>query len=573
MFRKFLMAGAVMAVMAVGPLAATEPLAGDRGEGVATNKPVARGSQRPNFLIILADDLGWSDLGAFGGEIHTPHLDTLALAGVRFSDFHSSPTCSPTRAMLLSGTDNHVAGLGTMAEILPIMTDLQNRPGYEGYLNENVASIAERLQEGGYRTLMSGKWHLGLTEARSPAARGFEYSYSLSQGLSNFWGADQTESWSAIGEAPLYRENGKKVDYPEGVYTTDFFTDRLIAYLEKGQADERPFFAYLAYTAPHWPLMAPEENVAKYRGRYDAGYEALRAFRLARQKALGLLAPDARPHDFVGVAPWSSLSAEEKAYQSRKMEVYAGMVDRLDQNVGRVIETLRRLGQYDNTIIIFLSDNGPEGSDLRAPFQIANDPEAQRKLGIENGLANLGKSTSYVGYGPGWAQASSAPSRLMKGYTTEGGTRVVAFASGRGVANGGRISRALTSVQDVAPTLLEFGGVEQSNVVKGRAVAPIRGRSLYPLLTGAAEAVRGEDDALGTEFFFHRGLRIGDWKAVFMPKSSHAYFQGGDDRWRLYNLARDPGELNDLSQAEPEKLTKLVKRWEQYAQETGVYIP
>lgn len=574
MFHKKLIFSALLATSLLSspfPALASAP----QDTAPAASRRAPQEQQRPNFLVILADDLGWSDLGAFGGEIRTPNLDQLALKGVRFTGLHTAPTCSPTRSMLLSGTDNHVAGVGTMAESLRLTPALAGRPGYEGYLNDRVASVAELLSQGGYRTVMSGKWHLGLTEERSPSARGFERSFSLGQGLSNFWGEDQSEAWGAAGGNPIYRDGLKQVAYPKGTYTTDYFTDRLIGFLEEGKSDPRPFFAYLAYTAPHWPIMAPEENVAKYRGRYDQGYEALRAERLAKQKELGLIAPDTQPHDFVGVKPWASLSADEKAFEARKMEVYAGMVDRLDQNVGRVIATLKQQGKYDNTVIIFLSDNGPEGNDIRSPSAFVNDPAALERLGIDNSYSNVGKPNSYLGYGPGWAQANSSPSQLVKGYPTEGGTRVTAFASGKGVVGDGRIARGNLSVQDITPTLLDLAGVQHPSTFNGRAIAPLRGHSLKAVLQAEKEEVRGANEALGTELFFRRALRLGDWKAVFLPPTSNLYPRNGvgDGKWKLYNLKDDPSERNDLSAANPEKLAELVNHWQRYAQETGVYVP
>jgi arylsulfatase A-like enzyme len=363
-------------------------------------------AKRPNFLVIVADDLGYSDLGAFGGEIDTPNLDALARRGVRLTGFHTAPTCSPTRSMLLTGVDNHEVGLGTMAEALaPVHT---GRPGYEGYLNDRAATVAEVLGDAGYQTLMSGKWHLGLTEDRSPAARGFQKSFALLQGLQNHFGENQSEAWAAIGERSTFREGRALTTYPKGAYTSDYFADRMIGFLKEARSDQ-PVFAYLTFTAPHWPLQAPAETVAKYKGRYDAGPEALRQARLARQKTLGLVAADTEPHPLVGVADWNQLTPAERAVETRKMEVYAAMVDRLDQNVGRVLQALKDTGRLDDTIIIFLSDNGPEGSAIDRPggrrLRGADTPEQLAALNLDNSLENLGAANSYVGYGPAWAQA------------------------------------------------------------------------------------------------------------------------------------------------------------------------
>ncbi len=539
----------------------------------------------PNFLVIVADDLGWSDIGAFGGEIATPNLDALALSGVRFTGFHTAPTCSPTRSMLMSGVDNHQAGLGTMAELLSDAT--RGRPGYEGYLNDRVASIAELLRAGGYTTLMAGKWHLGLTPDREPAARGFEHSFALLQGLSNHFGADQGGGWQAAGLSPSYRDDGKPASLPAGRYSTDYFADRLIGYLDQAKraGDGRPFFAYLPFTAPHWPLQAPAETIAKYRGRYDIGYEALRTARLARQKHLGLVPADAVAHATEQVRPWASLSADERAVEARKMEVYAAMVDRLDQNVGRVIAALKAQGRYDDTIILFLSDNGPEGNVIEAPsprFRVA-DPKAPAvapdapapvdpALGIDNRLANIGAATSYVGYGPGWAQANSVPSWLVKGYPTEGGIRVSAFAAGKGVRGDGRIANANLDVRDIAPTLLDYAGLTQPKTFAGRAIVPHQGHSLRPVLAATAPAVRTNGEAVGYELFYRRALRKGDWKVVYLPAGTNRYTRAGvsTGRWQLFDVARDPGETRDLAAAEPARLTELVAAYDAYAREKGV---
>jgi len=573
MKKKMLILGALLAgSLLSAPLSAQVSAQPASGGETAPAGPRDQQAQRPNFLLIVADDLGWSDLGAFGGEIDTPNLDALALSGVRFTGFHTAPTCSPTRAMLLSGVDHHQAGIGTMAEALTPAT--AGRPGYEGYLNDRVASVAELLHQGGYRTVMSGKWHLGLTEERGPAARGFERSYALLQGLGNHFGEDQNKAWRKYDAAPTYRENGKVVSYPRGRYSADYFTDRLIGFLEEGAKDDRPFFAYLPYTTPHWPMQAPAEVIARYKGRYDEGYEALRATRLARQKELGLVPLDLQPHQWEGVKPWASLSPEEKAIEARKMEVYAAMVDRMDKNVGRVVETLKRLGKYEDTVILFLSDNGPEGNTIDAPFQVRGIENGNSRLGIDNSLGNIGTATSYVGYGAGWAQANSSPSWLVKGYPTEGGTRVTAFAAGRGVA-GRRIARGYLNVADVAPTLLDLAGLTQPAAYKGREILPIQGRSIVPVLANEAAEVRKPSEPVGTELFFRRALRKGDWKAVYLPKSAGAYSRdgGAEGTWQLFNLAVDPAESKDLAAREPEKLRELVADWDAYAREKGVVVP
>ena len=318
---------------------------------------------RPNFLVIVADDLGFSDIGAFGGEIDTPNLDRLAHAGIRFTDFHSAPACSPTRSMLLTGTDHHIAGIGTMFEVTP--PGFQGPPGYEGYLNDRVAALPELLHDAGYLTLMAGKWHLGMTIDRSPWARGFDRSFALLPGGASHYG---TVTGDLLPAMSRYAEDDQFVTVPADFYSSDFYADTLLRYFRERTDDERPFFAYLPFQAPHWPLQAPAETIAKYRGRYDDGPDALREARLAALKRLGLCPPDVVPHPVVpdGEPEWDEMSADAQALSARSMEVYAAMVDRMDHNIGRVIDYLTETGELDNTVVIFLSDNGAEGAIVEA---------------------------------------------------------------------------------------------------------------------------------------------------------------------------------------------------------------
>lgn len=512
--------------------------------------------QRPNFLVIIADDLGFSDIGAFGGEIATPNLDRLALDGLRLTGFHTAPTCSPTRSMLLSGTDNHRAGLGSMAEL--ISANQKGQPGYEGYLSRDVASLADRLAAGGYRTLLSGKWHLGLTPDLDPHARGFQHSFALLQGGANHYGRD-------FGKGATYSRDGKVLTaLDKDFYSSDAYATNLIAELKQSRRESpgKPFFAYLSFTAPHWPLQAPDEDLARQAGKYDVGFDEIRRRRLARQEQLGLLTRGAATHSVR--APrggWDSLSAADKREAARDMEIYAAMVERMDRNVGRVIEELRTSGELDDTVIVFLADNGAEGLDTRTT--------GARMLGkqvaeADNSFANRGKPTSYVTYGTDWAQAATAPSWLTKGYASEGGTRTVAFVSGKGLARAKGVGDAYISVADIAPTLLDYAGIPSSGTTfQGRTVLPITGKSARSWLEGKAAFVHPADEPLGTELFGSRALRKGDWKATDI----------GDGQWRLFQVSRDPGETEDLSATNPGKLRELVADWDAYAKANGVILP
>jgi len=524
-------------------------------------------TKRPNFLVIVADDLGFSDLGAFGGEIATPHLDALARAGLRFTDFHTAPACSPTRSMLLTGTDHHIAGLGTLDEVAS--HSQRGQPGYEGYLNERVVTVTELLRESGYRTFMSGKWHLGMTLETAPHTRGFERSFALLPGAANHYASSPKAGTGFPRQDMLYTEDDQFVGLPDDFYTSDGFTTKLIDYLGERPKDGAPFFAYLAFSAPHWPLQAPDELIAKYRGRYDDGPAALREARLKGLIAQGLCAPDVVPHPVVAAKSkaWEEMSAEERAVSARTMEVYAAMVERIDWNVGRLVDHLKASGDLDDTVILFLSDNGAEGALIEAVPVFGPMLMQFIDQHYDNSLDNIGRPNSYVWYGPRWAQAATAPSRLYKTHTAEGGIRVVAFLSGAGHARGGEISEVFATAMDIAPTILELAGVEHPGQSwRGRKIEPVRGRSLGAYLRGDVDAVHDESVATGWELFGRCAIRRGDWKALLLPPPD------GPGVWQLYDLSKDPGETNDLAAAEPARLAGLIRDWDAYVEETGVLI-
>ena len=522
--------------------------------------------KRPNFLVIVADDLGFSDIGAFGGEISTPNLDRLAHAGIRFTDFHSAPACSPTRSMLLTGTDHHIAGIGTMSEVLP--PGFKGAPGYEGYLNDRVVALPELLRDAGYLTLMSGKWHLGNTIDRSPWARGFERSFALLPGGASHYGGAQAGNF--LPGPTLYTEDDHFVTVGDDFYSSDSYTDTLLRYFaERSEEDDRPFFAYLPFQAPHWPLQAPAESIAKYRGRYDDGPDALRESRLAALKQLGLCPPDVDAHPVVadGAPEWSDITADEQARSARSMEVYAGMVDRMDWNIGRVIDYLTETGELDNTVVIFLSDNGAEGAIVEAIPILGDVIASAIEKHCDHSLDNLGAPNSFIWYGPRWAQAATAPSRLYKAFTAEGGIRVVGFVTWPGFARQAQIGDAFATVMDIAPTLLELAGVTHPGTeYRGREVEPMRGGSLVPYLSGSTEKIHHAVTGTGWELFGRRAIRQGDWKALYLPPP----YGPGD--WQLYDLSADPGEIDDLAAARPDKLAELLALWDRYVQDTGVIL-
>ena len=527
----------------------------------ASHAAPAAKQDRPNILLIMADDLGYSDLGSFGGEIATPNLDKLADTGVKMTQFYASPFCSPTRAMLMSGSDNHLIGFGDMAELM--LPEQRGKPGYEGYLNERVVPVAQVLKDAGYRTLMTGKWHLGVPEQFSPATRGFDQSYALVHGGSSHW-RDQAGIVAVDPDKPpkaIYRENGAAVDVPADFFSSDFFTTRLIEYIDSGKDSGKPFFAYLAFTAPHWPLHAHEADIAKYADRYKAGYDALRKERLERMKRLGLVAADTPVFEGHPFWPkWESLTPAEQASEAKRMAVYAAMVDNMDQNIGRMLDYLRQSGQLDNTFVFFLSDNGADGNSV---YDVARTREWIHK-DFDNSTEHIGKSGSYAEYGPGWAQVGSTPFRMYKSFMYEGGIAVPAIAWGPGV-QGGTVKPALAHVMDIAPTLYELAGTRHPGTAyKGKPVLPLRGASMLPYLKGAEPAVHDDSHAIGWELGGRKALRKGDWKLVF------ANTPWGTGDWELYNVAEDRTESRNLAADNPQKLGEMLVAWRDYVAETGV---
>jgi arylsulfatase len=513
-------------------------------------------ARRPNILLIVADDLGYGDIGVFGGEIPTPNLDKLARGGMQLTNFYAHVSCSPTRSMLLSGMDSHLAGMGTQGP--PSREDQKGKPGYEGYLNFRVASLAELMTDAGYNTYMTGKWHLGDQVETGPHARGFRRSFVSIDGAAHLGG------WDWRGPQPAnYRDGDEIVHVGDDFYTTRFYTERMLQYIDQDHAEGKPFFAYLAYTAPHWPLQAPTESIARFKGRYDAGYEALYASRFARQKKLGLVAADAQPIDNARFKPrWDSLSDDEKKIEARRMEVYAAMVSDLDIYVGKVIEHLKQIGEYDNTFIMFISDNGPESSrrDLVAPIKDHVGKE------YDNGLDNIGHRTSYVMYGPNWASASATPFFRHKATTFEGGDHVPAFVNYPRLVKAGTRNDAMGTVRDILPTFLEIAGTKHPGTTyKGRAVLPVQGVTLLPLLSGKASQVHPADQLYGWELFGARSIREGDWKIVWdqaLPAAAR--------HWQLFDIRRDPFEQHDLSASQPEQFARMQREWDKYASENGV---
>jgi arylsulfatase A-like enzyme len=515
--------------------------------------------KRANIVLIVADDLGFSDLGCFGSEIATPNLDALANQGQIFTNFYTAATCSPSRAMLLSGTDNHLAGLGNMAEQIPHFTQQMGQPGYEGHLNNKVVSIAQLMKDADYHTYISGKWHLGLTVEHSPSAKGFERSFALLDAAANHFIPD-------IRANPFW-EDGHFATYPNGQYSSNVYTDKAIGFIEKGIKDEKPFFLYTAYTAPHWPLQAPAQFIDKYHGLYDIGYDSLRSLRFQSLKEKGIVGTDVQLPSLPSVKgnlynissrpllPWKSLSMVEQRIEARKMEIYAGMIDNMDYNIGRLVKYLKDIGEYDNTLFVFLSDNGPDIFDFN---------ETPDKT---NPYAYMGTANSYTAYGPQWAHASSAVNRLYKGYSSEGGIRCPMIVKMPFQKKGRGIVSAFTTIMDLAPTFLDLAGGSYPSSYKGQQLTSYKGASLLPFLSKRTSYVHNEDYVMGWELFGRCAIRKGKWKITKIERP----FGKGD--FELFDLEKDPTESNDISQIHRYKYHEMLEHWKSYVKDNGVILP
>ena len=525
---------------------------------------------RPNILLILVDDMGFADLGSFGSEIATPNLDSLANAGLRFANFHTASTCSPTRAMLFSGVDSHRAGLGNMLEELA--PNQKGQPGYEGYLNERVVTLPTLLRDAGYRTYMTGKWHLGSGEGKGPAYRGFERSFSLDSGGASHFG-DMRPAYAPSPDVKAnYSEDGVKLDaLPAGFdYSSQYYVDRMITYLDEHEDAEQPFFAYVSFTAPHWPLHAPDAAIAEQRGNYDLGYNVIAEQRLNNLKAMGFVADGATagrasPKEKL----WNELSADEQATEARAMEVYAAMIAEVDRHTGRLMQKLDSMGAADNTIVVFMSDNGPEGHDLDETWSPDLFPAIRRTIDETHDFSfdAMGRPGSYVLYGPNWANAGSPAFYLHKAFPTEGGTRVAAFVNDPTRDAMPKIVDEFIYVTDVMPTLLELAGVKHPGTrYQGRSIEPMIGMPFTPLLRGE-KLSNSTDRVVGAELFGKRVIRRGEWKLTHMPEP----YGSGD--WQLFRIADDLAESRDLAQMYPEVVAELKAHWDDYARENNVIIP
>ncbi|GAB5561542.1 MAG: arylsulfatase [Synoicihabitans sp.] len=511
---------------------------------------------RPNVIIILADDMGFSDIGAYGGEIETPTLDKLAGGGVKFSRFYNSARCCPTRASLMTGLHPHQTGIGWMTNPPDSgkMDHGPEFPSYRGFLNRNSVTIAEVLRESGYATFLAGKWHLGINARdRWPLQRGFEKFYGSLAGATNFFTPKGARGITFQNELLANPQSTTDRRY----YTTDAFTDYAMKFIrEEEAADDRPFFLYLAYTAPHWPLHAHQEEVQKYVGKYMDGWDKLRETRLRRQRELGLIKEDWALSDRSFKA-WDELGPAKQKDMDLRMANYAAMVDRMDQNIGRLVDYLKATDQFDNTLILFMSDNGAcqEGGRLGGktdPFDLATWE------------ATYG---SGPGYGEVWANASNTPFRKFKHFTHEGGISTPLIAHWpKGIApRAGWYGEPATLI-DLAPTVYELAQAAYPESYAGHRIHALSGISLTPAFRGH---VIDRAEPLFFEHEDNAALLDGKWKLVGSKVSVPGEVDAS--KWELYDLENDRTETTDLAATHPEKVKTLAQRWSEWAAGVGVY--
>ncbi|MDA7773242.1 arylsulfatase [Pseudomonadales bacterium] len=511
-------------------------------------------ADRPNIVLVLADDLGFSDIAPYGGEVSTPNLTALAEAGIKFTNYHTAASCAPSRAMLLTGVDSHRNGVPNIPEAIPPEQGIHAH--YAGTLNRNVVTVATLLQDEGYHTYLAGKWHLGKEVDQLPSRRGFERTVALADTGADNW---EQKPYIPIYEKANWFADGEVMTLPDDFYSSRFLVDKTIEFIDSNSDSGSPFFAYVPFQAVHTPVQAPQEFIEKYEGVYDEGWRVLREKRLETAIALGIIPDDTSMVSMSSTEDWDSLSAEEKKFQSKRMAVYAAMIEAMDYHLGRLILHLREIGEYENTIFIFTSDNGSEASGSRANAgSLAK--MAQALQGYSTDYETLGLKGSFNSIGPSFASAAASPLAYYKFYSGEGGMRVPLIIAGESISPEQSKTNAFSFVTDLTPTILELCQVNQPGErYGGRLVEPIIGRSLVSILDNKTEQVYSAYDTVGYELAGNAALFQGDYKLVLNRGPL------GDDNWHLFNIVVDPGETSDLAISMPDKRQSMISAYERYA--------
>jgi len=517
----------------------------------------------PNIVFILADDLGFSDIAPYGSEVRTPALSELAEQGVRFSNYHTAANCAPARAMLLTGVNNHLAGVANIPEM--IAPEQAQHESYRGVLGRNLVTVATLLESAGYHTYMAGKWHLGATPELLPSQRGFERTVALMDSGADNW---EQRPYLAIYDEANWFADGVRYQLPEDFYSSRFLIDKTIEFIDSNIDDGQPFFAYVPFQAVHIPVQAPKELIEANMGVYDAGWAVLREQRRAQAVALGLVPEKTQLANMPSTGDWDGLSSERKRYESKRMAVYAAMIEAMDQNIGRLVAHLKQQGVYDNTVFIFTSDNGAEVSGAEDPLEFAASRTAAG-LGYHTDYDRLGEKGSFSSISPSFASAAVSPLAYYKFHTGEGGMRVPLIISAPGraefAAQKDSISSAFAWATDITPTILSLADVSAPNGrFGGRDVMAMSGKDLVPILDGSQSSVYAESDSVGYELTGHAALFQGDYKLLrVMPPR-------GDGEWHLYNLLVDPGEVHDLKTSDVERFEQMQLSYEQFKTDHGV---
>lgn len=541
--------------------------------------------ERPNIVVIMSDDMGYSDIGAYGGEINTPNLDALARNGLKYTQFYNQARCAPTRASLMTGLYPHQSGMGWMA------ARDHELPGYQGKLSANSITMARVLKQAGYNTYMTGKWHLAhdklgkRTKKNWPLQRGFDKYYGTIKGAANYF-----DPGTLVRGNEMISPFADSLYQPEEYYLTDAISDNLVQYIADNPKDE-PFFMYVSYTAAHWPIQAPAEEIEKYKGKYDQGWEAIRKERLQRMKKLGVIDADAK---LASLATHSWEDEDNKKAMARRMETYAAMVDIMDQGIGRIVDELKRKGIYDNTVILYLQDNGgsadrvgrgkvrPVARDTsgltplkKDEIETSNNPPITRdgRIVMQGNKVMAGLADTYVGYLKPWARASNTPFTGNKPLVYEGGISTPLIVHWPdGIQQEGEIRDQLSNVIDIMPTVVDLADAKYPKEFGGNSIKPQAGVSLVPTFENNEPLDR---EAIFWSHRMNRAVRMGKWKLV----SPGRLYNGGYGRWKyyenepweLYSISNDRSEIHDVSGEHPDLVQTMIAKWQDWADRVNVY--
>ncbi len=520
----------------------------------------AQPAKRPNIVLILADDLGYTDISPFGSEINTPNIARLVAEGLAFTNYHTAGSCAPARAMLLTGVESHRNGVPNIPEMLP--DEQLAFDHYQGVLSNDVVTLADVLNAAGYHTYMTGKWHLGHTQALLPSSRGFDRTIALADTGADNW---EQRSYLPIYDQANWYADGAPLTLPDDFYSSTYFIDKTIEFVASNADDDQPFFAYIPFQAVHIPVQAPREFSDKYAGVYDEGWTVMREKRRLAAIAAGVVPADSQAVITPGTLDWEGLTDQQRRHHARRMEVYAGMVDAMDLHIGRLMHYLESIDEYDNTIFLFTSDNGAEGSNSLLPDGGSPFSEWLEATGYNSDYDTLGEHGSWNAIGPSNASIAASPLAYYKFHANEGGLRVPLVMAGPGIEKRGQMTDEFVFVTDLMPTILGLVGIDDhGGRWQDRAVEPIIGADFSTFLSGAMPSIHDDTKPIGYELGGNSALFKGDHKIMLNR------IEQRQTEWQLFDIKRDPGETTDLAQQFPDLLREMIADYERYAQENNV---